>query len=351
MTAKKSIATKLATKLASKVLNTTTNKLVNTGANRFLEMVGLSSTPKKLMPHELQSLLEESDDSFSLNTFTGRQTINGNPVNEISLTQLKNKLSAEHNIRITKTDLREAVQVACYANLMSPVQEYLTGLSWDGKDCIPALAATLKPKCDDARHEALVRRMLECFVIGSVARVMEPGTKHDDVLVLRGAQRGGKSTTFQTLASSPWFRDSHFDIESRDGLQCLQACWIYELSELRQLKDKDPATTKAFLSSQSDTYRAPWARLPESFPRAVLFCATTNAERFLTDSTGSSRFHVLETLATPSNPIDIKAIAAMRDQVWAQAVSLYNQGRTHWLNAEDTILSEAINARYAVEMK
>jgi len=339
------MAKSIVEKITNAAFNKVLHKTLNTGMNQAMSALGLGkkAAPKKLMPHELQELLEQSDYDFSLNTFNGREYVDNAIVDDVLLTRLKSELSSAHNIRLTKTDMREAVQLACHANKFSPVQRYLSSLDWDGKDRIPTLLGLMNPICVDSEHERLCQRMLRAFLVSAVARAIEPGVKADNVLLLRGNQRIGKSSLFRELASSAWFRDSMFDIESRDGLQNLIGAWIYELSELRPMMKKHPDAVKLFLSSQVDTYRAPYQKTPNEHPRSTVFVGTTNADKFLTDSTGSSRFHVIEV-----GTIDIAGVAAIRDQVWAQAVSLRNQGEQHWLNAADTELSEKLNARFTV---
>ena len=80
--------------------------------------------------------------------------------------------------------------------------------------------------------------------------------------------------------------------------------------------------------------------------RSTVFVGSTNAAEFLNDSTGSSRFHVIEV-----GQIDLGGLSGIREQLWAQGATLYKQSVSHWLNADDTAASEAINVRYQVEAK
>lgn len=341
--ASRSIPAKIFGQLTSKLTGAMTTRAVN-GA---LSAIGLrNKTPKKLMPHELQALLEEHESEFSLNTFSGRTFWRDKMTTDIVLTELKNELSASHNLRLAKGELREAVQLACFSNPFSPVERYLHSLEWDGVDRVPALLGLMKPIYVDGAHEALTQKMIKCFLIGAAARGLEPGVKFDNVVIIRGKQRTGKSSLVRELASPQWFRDSMFDVETRDGLQNLQGVWLYELAELRATLKKNQDAVKLFLSSQSDTYRAPWQKAPETHPRAVVFVGTTNRDKgFLTDTTGSARFWVID---TGDNEIDVGGLAAIRDQVWAQAVSLRERGEKHWLDATDTELSEKLNVRFTV---
>jgi putative DNA primase/helicase len=333
----------IATKIANRLLSTATSKLTNKVVNSAFAAVGLGNrTPKRLMPHELQHLINQYPD-FGLDVFSGRQFWKNKMVNEITLTELKNDLSAEHNVKIGKGDLKEAVHVACFNNPFSPVQRYLSNLKWDRTDRIEQLVRILDPIYQDAEHEALVKRIIECFLVASVARVFEPGCKVDNILVLVGKTGAGKSTFFRALASPAWFRDSNFDISSREGMQSLQGVWLYELAELRQLLGKDDNLVKGFISSQEDTYRAPWGRFVEGHPRTAVFCGTTNEDRFLTDKTGTRRYLVVEV-----GKINLHELGGIRNSIWAQAVSLFNAGTQHWLNDGDMIASEKYNDKYKV---
>lgn len=331
----------IAIKLVGKVFNSASNKVIGKLTTKALDLVGLGKPPApvKLQPHELQALLDEHySEAFELNTFSGRQLYLNKPLTDVSLTSLKNELCSKFNVKLTKTDLREAVQLACHNNPVSPVRRYLEELEWDNKDRMPEVLSLLHPTNEDE----LSLKMLRCWLIGLVARGLQPGIKFDNVLVLVGKQRAGKSSLLRELGS-PWFRDTNFDIDTRDGLQCLQAVWLYEFAELRPVLNKNPDLVKGFISSQVDTYRDPWHKHAEEHPRACVFAGTTNRDKFYDDPSGSARYFTIET-----GTIDLAKFATIRNQVLAQAVALHKQGVSHWLDANDTALSEERNKRFAV---
>jgi len=80
---------------------------------------------------------------------------------------------------------------------------------------------------------------------------------------------------------------------------------------------------KGFLSSAVDDYRAPYARSVTSIPRRSVFFGTVNPDGtgYLRDSTGNRRFWPVAT-DDSDQEIDIAGLAAVRDQLWAEAVEV-----------------------------
>jgi predicted P-loop ATPase len=82
-------------------------------------------------------------------------------------------------------------------------------------------------------------------------------------------------------------------------------------------------------------------------PRRCVFVATTNARTYLPDATGNRRF-----LPVPCGRIDLRALLAERDQLFAEAHVLVNRwtrealrdGRAHWGHA----LPNDVAAKFAL---
>lgn len=90
-------------------------------------------------------------------------------------------------------------------------------------------------------------------LVAAVARIYEPGTKFDYVLILNGDQGIGKSTFFSKLAGK-WFSDSLTISDMRDkaAAEKLQGYWILELGELAGLRKMDVETVKSFITRTDD---------------------------------------------------------------------------------------------------
>ena len=99
------------------------------------------------------------------------------------------------------------MELAMLQTKRHPVKEYLQGLEWDGKP----RADTLFIDYLGAEDCAYTREVTRKALIGAVARIMEPGCKHDHMLVLVGPQGCRKSTTLAKLGKS-WFSDSLYTL-------------------------------------------------------------------------------------------------------------------------------------------
>ena len=170
-----------------------------------------------------------------------------------------------------------------------PVKEYLDALpEWDGVKRTDTLLTDYLGAEDSAYTRAVIRKTLAA----AVARIYQPGTKFDSVLILNGPQGIGKSTLFARLAGA-WFSDSLTltDMRDKSGPEKLQGYWILELGELAGMKKTDVETVKSFLSRVDDKYRASYGLNVESHPRQCVIVGSTNTESgFLRDITGNRRF-------------------------------------------------------------
>lgn len=242
---------------------------------------------------------------------------------------LGNWLSKTYGLpSITRQAIMEAMETVSYENAWHPVREWLGGLQWDGK-CridkwlIHAIGETpdaLDPKMRE--YLALVGRF---WLIGMVMRVIEPGSKFDYCPVLEGPGGLGKSTMVETLVSTAWYSDTRFDIESgKESQEQIQGTWGYELGELDQMGKAGITAIKAFISSKVDRYRPAYGRVVEEHPRQCVLVGTTNENTYLRDRTGNRRFWPIPV----RNPIKIEWLAKYREQLFAEAYSLYLEGST-----------------------
>tara|TARA_R100001509_G_C4835753_1_gene204818 strand:+ start:156 stop:836 length:681 start_codon:yes stop_codon:yes gene_type:complete len=119
------------------------------------------------------------------------------------------------------------------------------------------------------------------------------------------------------------------DIGSSNAYMQIHRAWIYEVAELDSIHRARNSSTKAFLSAQEDTFRAPYARQPISLKRHTVFCGTTNKAEFITDQTGSRRYWPIQI-----GKIDSDWTEMNREQLWAEAVVAYNNGEKWYLENE-----------------
>jgi len=163
-----------------------------------------------------------------------------------------------------------------------------------------------------------------------------------------GPQGCGKSTFWRNLGG-PFFSDALRDISSKDDLLVLHRSWLMEWAELDHITGKRHAgQVKAFLSQQIDTFRVPYGKGTEDFPRRGIIVGSTNRETgFLVDDTGNRRFWVVPVAVV--DMIEVDDLLLKRDAIWAAAVLAYRSGVANHLPAELEKQVAADNANYQVE--
>jgi predicted P-loop ATPase len=191
--------------------------------------------------------------------------------------------------------------------------------------------------------------MMKRTLIAAVKRCFEPGAKHDTACVLMGDQ-GARKSSFWNVLGGEFFSDSLKDISSKDDLMVLHRSWIMEWAELDHLTGKKHAgQVKAFLSQHTDTFRVPYGKATEAFPRRGIVVGSTNKSTgFLVDETGNRRFWVIPTPLDTQRPIDTAALAIERDSIWAAAVLAYKKGESTFLSVQRETEVAAENDDYIV---
>jgi putative DNA primase/helicase len=147
-----------------------------------------------------------------------------------------------------------------------------------------------------------------------------------------------KSTALSILASARWFTDAVSRIAEKDALLQLRGKWIVELAELEKINKYESGEIKAFMSRATDSYRAPYDRTTRDIPRQCVFVGTVNHEQYFKDETGNRRFCPVRT-----DKIRLAELERDRDFIWAEAVELYRDGATWYL--EDRELVRAAEAQ------
>ena len=228
--------------------------------------------------------------------------------------------------------LKNALLTITAERSFHPIKEYLEGLPvWDGKKRLETLLIDYL----GAEDSSYVRAVTKKTFVAAVARVYEPGIKFDTVLVLSGPQGIGKSMFFAKLGGV-WFSDSLTisDMRDKTGAEKLQGFWIMEIGEMNGIKKVEVETVKSFASRQDDKFRVAYGTVVESHPRQCVICGTSNSQHFLRDVTGNRRFWPVQvTGECEKHPWNMDK--AFFEQIWAEALTLYNAGEELILKGTD----------------
>jgi putative DNA primase/helicase len=228
---------------------------------------------------------------------------------------------------ITENAIKAAVGAVARETIRNEPKDYMRSLKWDGTKRVEDFLKTYM-NCSKEPDEYL-RAISGNFWISMVARVMVPGCKVDNAIVLEGRQGKNKSTALNVIAGK-WFVETNEDPKNKDFFMILQGALIVELAELDSFSKADLLTVKKTMSCRIDRYRAPYGSYVEDHPRSCVFVGTTNQDDYLKDPTGARRFW-----PTMTGELDLEAIKKDRDQLFAEAVWRYDQGFPHWVVPEE----------------
>ncbi len=271
---------------------------------------------------------------FRYNEFTARVDVVGDvpgpvalpqgPLTDAHLAALGAWLSSKKTYALSAKppQIAEAIALAAHEYAFHPVRDYLRSLAWDGTPRIETLFASYL----GARGSAYESRVAQMLFVSIVARVFQPGRKVDTVVVFESLEQGtGKTTFIHALLRPDWCVDPVETIGSRDFLMAIRGAAIVELGELSVFSRADFAKIKQAITVQVDTYRDPFARCVASYPRQCVFVGSTNQDDWNRDPTGARRF-----LPVRVSAIDLDGYLSVRDQVWAEAVHLFDAGTDYW---------------------
>ena len=213
--------------------------------------------------------------------------------------------------------------IVAESNKFNPITDWLEALpQWDGKERINTLLSDYL----GADYDQYTVEVMHIFMQGAINRAYHPGCKFDYMPVLVGEQGSGKSMFLRRLAvNDVWFDDNLNTVEGTQAVERLRGKWILELAELLAVKkQKEVESIKAFVTTQVDSYREPYARRTTDRPRSCVFAATTNDYNFLTDRTGNRRFlPVAVHKGKGSRDLFAPDVREYFEQCWAEALYIY----------------------------
>ena len=263
-------------------------------------------------------------DRIRRDIFRDQVVLDGKPLTDAALTRMSCWIEEVYRATPSRDLLHELAVCVADDHAFHPVQDYLHALAWDGTERTPSVLSRVLGAEDTPLH----REMSRAFFVGAAARILRPGCKLDTMLVLVGAQGIGKSQFCAGLVPDrAWFGDTPVDLRSKDAYLALRGKWLYEMAEMEALRGRAAARVKAFLSSPTDSYRAPYARTAQDHPRQCVFVGTSNHPDLFDDGTGARRFWPIPVLS-----VDLPTLQAERDQLWAEAVARLDRGEAWHLD-------------------
>ena len=231
-------------------------------------------------------------------------------------------------------------------NEYDPLKDYIESLEWDGTRRLDTVFIDYFGEEDTPYARQTARK----FFCAGVARALRPGTKFDEMLVISGPQGSYKSTFAERIGKN-WYMSVMVNFKDLKSVaETIQGFWILEIPELSAFSKADSNHIKQMISQTGDTYRAAYARMPETHLRRSLMIGTTNDKAFLKDPTGNRRYWIIEV-----NPGKVRKnvwndlTSSEVDQLWAEAAYYYGQGESLILDGEAEKAAEARRQNYTDE--
>ena len=231
-----------------------------------------------------------------------------------------------------------------------PVNTWLNELpAWDGHDYIKELAArvpTTQPHWE---------KYLRYWLVGMVAQWRESDkqlTGNALTPLLIGRQGCGK-TRFCKILLPPELRDYYNDklnFKNEFDLNiALTSFALINIDEFDKTTNSQQIVLKYLLSSSDVKFRPPYGKTIKQYRRYTSFIGTTNQMQPLVDPTGSRRFVCV---GIPAGKTIDYTDNLNHQQLFAQALYLFNNGERYWLNDDEiaTLIEENIPYQRTIDL-
>ena len=297
-------------------------------------------------------ILKATDITIRLNDMNSAIEVNGLPSkyshddSSNTLTTLIADIACTMSYkRATAQVVQDSLNAIASENHYHPVIELIKKDEWDGKDRLPEIYSILN--LTDDLYKTLVKK----WAIQTIALLFNSDMtpiSAEGVLVFQGKQGIGKTQFFRHLAIREEFfkGGATLDMGNKDCLMSATKVWICELGEIDSTTKKEQSALKAFLTENTDRFRAPYARCETVKVRRTSFCGTVNPKQYLRDETGNRRYWTI-----PIEKIELKKVFGYSPewytQFWRQILEEYKENpKGYLLTGEEQKLLNENNKEY-----
>lgn len=227
------------------------------------------------------------------------------------------------NLFVSKSKLEETLfNRQTYTTIdYLPMQLDWLAQHYDGADHLAALLSSIKTEDSDLFGEQFTK-----WCVNLVAQLYGNGekTQNENVLVLVGAQNGGKTGFFKALLwdTKNFAAPPDYDFGNKEHLLLMNGKALILLDEMAAYNKADVRTMKAALSQPKITADRKFHNTAD-YKRNASFAGCSNNSDFLKDDTGDRRFLVFQHVGNMDwdtyNGVD-------KAQLWGQLVAMYRAG-------------------------
>lgn len=309
--------------LGARNLATSLQKIWGTGSATFI----LDDKGERVLANNQENVrraLGKLDAELSFNVFSQKAIIKFNgyrgPLQDDVRNHLWLQIDEKFHFRPQPDFFDIVLSDTAHKREFHPVREYLSGIEWDGTERIE----TWLTRHANAADTPYVRAVSSLVLIAAVRRVMKPGCKFDELMVLESSQGKLKSSALRVLCpEDDWFSDDlPLNVDSKQIIERTLGKWIIEAADLSGMPKSQTEHLKATLSRQVDgPVRMAYGRMPVERPRQFVIIGTTNSHHYLRDGTGNRRFWPVRVTT-----FNVETLFKERDQLWAEAFKREREG-------------------------
>lgn len=237
---------------------------------------------------------------------------------------------------MTLTTVKQAINTIAHLRKRNGLREWLEGIKWDKESRLKNLLPIGFGTKDTVYNQEVGR----CFIMGMVARILEPGCKVDNMPVFEGPQGALKGTALEVIGGE-YFTEQHEKLGDKDFYMVLSGKMLIEISEMHSFSRIEIDRIKGIVSNKNDRFRDPYAHRATDHLRQCVFAGTTNKYDWNTDDTGARRFWPVR-----CGKINLRWIQEFRDQLLAEAVYRVSLGE-YWHDVPKELAEAEQKKRFA----
>lgn len=268
------------------------------------------------------------------NKFLQRPELDGEIFDDAALNYLYRDCEVEIGLS-SMTNIDKVVKMLPITNAYNPVVEYLNECEkkWDGVERVSTLFIDLL----DADDTELNRIMTWKWFMAAVKRVLYPGCKFDNMIILQGSGGIGKSTICELLSNGFYSEMKIDEIGGKDIVDKMNKSWFVIIDELENFNKKDMSSIKSFLSTVKDTARLAYGKMTNEYQRHCIFIGSTNEDTFLRDTSSlvERRFWVIKCNKTIRDSKTSEYLTQDTvDKIWGEVMTKFNKDHGVYLDLE-----------------
>ncbi len=246
---------------------------------------------------------------------------------DIHLTKLRATMLRRGFTKAGKEDMRDVVDELAHDCRFDSAVMWADTLQWDG---VPRVETAMSRYFGTA--DGPYARTVALYLFTALAgRLYVPGCQADmAVILISEAQGRRKSSCIKALVPDiEAYTTVDFGQEDKELSMRVRGRLVVEIPEMVGWNKRATAHIRDWVTRTHEQWRGMHSNDVTTYPRRFVIMGTGNDKAILDDPTGARRWLPIEVVRTG----DHEALAADRDQLWAEGIAMWRQGGIRWQGA------------------